>query len=269
MNRLALISGAVLVILILSLSSNLMAQDPDDPGEPDTVYFAPGGMRSATGETLFVWPDSFPQDVVIQVNAWNDNDVAAVYVVLTDSCNAAPCSAELDPAKNNLNPFPKCFEGSRIDHFAVLVCKVTYYPPTFYFAGTAMGEGPLPPGNGLLAKFIFTVNDTGRICLDTTLHPPSIVTQFVTTGAEGYYPIFEKRTFLVSDCGYSSGDPNYDGNTDIVDIVYLVNYIFRSGPPPCFEKSGDVTCDDDVNVIDVVYLVSYLFKAGPPPGYCP
>jgi hypothetical protein len=266
MKRLVVIFGIILMMAILYQSSGLMAQDP---GEPDTLYFSPGGMRSTTGDTLYVWPGVFPQDVIIYINFWNDNHIASFTVPLIDDCNGPPCSADLDSSKNNGADFNKCFEGSRLKDFGVVSLKLTYWPPEFMVGGTAMYADPVPPGDGLLATMIFTVSDTGRICLDTTFYSPSATLTFVDTLARGYTPVLKKRTLVIANCEYSQGDPNYDGNTDIVDVVYLINYIFRSGSPPCIEKSGDASCDGEVNVIDLVYLVGYLFKGGPAPGYCP
>jgi parallel beta-helix repeat protein len=62
------------------------------------------------------------------------------------------------------------------------------------------------------------------------------------------------------------GDANGDGETTIADVVYIVNYVFKSGPAPEPIRSADVNCDDIVDIIDAVYLVNYLFKNGPPPG---
>jgi hypothetical protein len=267
MKRFTLVLGLILVTSILYSSSGLMAQDPDDPGEPDTLYFSPGGMHSPTGDTIWIWPGVFPQDVVIHVNSWNDNDVLAITCVFTDTCNGPPCYAELDSSINNGFGDPKCFEGSRVEHFNYRLIKLTYFPPQFYFHVTKQGAPPMPPGDGLLAALTFTVFDTGRICLDTSFFPPSVVTDFFSV--ERYIPVFKQKDFVIANCGYSHGDPNYDDKTDIVDVVYLANYVFRSGPPPCFEKSGDANCDDEVNVTDIVYLIGYLFKGGPAPGYCP
>lgn len=66
---------------------------------------------------------------------------------------------------------------------------------------------------------------------------------------------------------YMRGDANSDANINIGDVVYLINYIFKSGPPPAFEKLGDPNCDDHINIGDAVYLVNYIFKSGPDP--CP
>lgn len=67
---------------------------------------------------------------------------------------------------------------------------------------------------------------------------------------------------------YRRGDPNNDGEVTIVDVVYLINYLFRSGPEPTpYVFVADINCDDSVDLIDIVYLINYLFKSGPKP--CP
>jgi hypothetical protein len=62
------------------------------------------------------------------------------------------------------------------------------------------------------------------------------------------------------------GDVNADRVINVSDVVYLINYLFISGPPPQPLAAGDCNCDGVVNVSDVVYLINYLFISGPPPG---
>jgi immune inhibitor A len=62
-----------------------------------------------------------------------------------------------------------------------------------------------------------------------------------------------------------SGDANGDGVIDIVDVVYLINYLFIGGPAPVPLAAGDANCDGVVDVSDVVYLINYLFVGGPAP----
>jgi len=64
------------------------------------------------------------------------------------------------------------------------------------------------------------------------------------------------------------GDANGDGEINVADIVYLVNFLYRGGDPPDPVDAGDANCDTIVDVGDVVYLVNYLYKGGDPPG-CP
>jgi serine protease AprX len=64
---------------------------------------------------------------------------------------------------------------------------------------------------------------------------------------------------------FRTGDVNRSGSVTVSDPVYLVNYLFKGGPPPYLLYRGDVNCDQSVTVGDIVYLISYLFKGGPEP----
>jgi len=113
-----------------------------------------------------------------------------------------------------------------------------------------------------------------------------------TTDASGYFEIIEVgggwRDILVSRPGYETvdtiimmnqnrtldlelapsyiaGDANYDGDVNIADVVYLINYIFHDGWGPIPYLAGDANSDDNVNIGDAVYLASYIFGDGPSP----
>ncbi len=63
------------------------------------------------------------------------------------------------------------------------------------------------------------------------------------------------------------GDFNLSGTIDLLDIVYLINYIYKDGPAPYPILSADVDCSGSNNILDVVYLINYIYKQGPPPCY--
>jgi len=72
----------------------------------------------------------------------------------------------------------------------------------------------------------------------------------------------------LSDLGISTfkcGDCNNDAVVDVGDVVYVINYLFKNGPPPQPMQAGDVNQDTVVDVGDVVYLINYLFKNGSAP----
>jgi len=62
------------------------------------------------------------------------------------------------------------------------------------------------------------------------------------------------------------GDCNGDEIVDVGDVVYLVNYLYKSGSAPDPVEAGDANGDEIVDVGDVVYLINYLYKSGPAPG---
>ncbi len=83
---------------------------------------------------------------------------------------------------------------------------------------------------------------------------------WVGGGEWGAY--FDKTVHLLP------GDANGDGVVAPGDVVYLINYLFRSGPPPNPMGAGDCNCDGAVAPGDVVYLINYFFRNGDPPC-CP
>jgi hypothetical protein len=65
--------------------------------------------------------------------------------------------------------------------------------------------------------------------------------------------------------GFVGGDANGDGEVNLADAVYIVNYLFIGGPPPDPLEAGDANSDGEVDLADAVYIVNYLFIGGPPP----
>ncbi len=63
-----------------------------------------------------------------------------------------------------------------------------------------------------------------------------------------------------------TGDVNGDGEINVADIVFLINYLFKGGPAPEPFRYGDPNADCSVDVADVIYLINYLYREGPPPG---
>ena len=64
---------------------------------------------------------------------------------------------------------------------------------------------------------------------------------------------------------YMCGDINGDDKINLLDPIYLVNYLFRSGPAPNPWERGDVNYDQEVNINDLVYIVDYIFNHGADP----
>ncbi|MCP4567218.1 MAG: PKD domain-containing protein [FCB group bacterium] len=62
------------------------------------------------------------------------------------------------------------------------------------------------------------------------------------------------------------GEVNGDGNINVGDAVYLINYVFKSGETPEPLDRGDANCDLSVNVGDAVWVINYVFKSGSAPG---
>jgi parallel beta-helix repeat protein len=68
---------------------------------------------------------------------------------------------------------------------------------------------------------------------------------------------------------YVCGDANTDSSVTVVDVIFLINYLFKDGPPPEPIDIGNVNCDEEMTISDAVFLVNYIFKEGISPCNCP
>ncbi len=66
-------------------------------------------------------------------------------------------------------------------------------------------------------------------------------------------------------CCDKPGDANNDNAVNVGDAVYVINYVFKSGPVPPCKCEGDANGDNAINVGDAVYVINYVFKSGPVP----
>lgn len=72
-------------------------------------------------------------------------------------------------------------------------------------------------------------------------------------------------SFQTIASGSIRGDANSDGNIDVGDAVFIINFVFKGGESPTPPLVADANCDGSVNVGDAVYIVNYVFKGGEPP----
>lgn len=69
--------------------------------------------------------------------------------------------------------------------------------------------------------------------------------------------------------GFVCGDANNSASVNILDVTYLISYLYKGGPAPTpWTQVGDVNHSGSLNILDVTYLISYLYKSGPAPQCC-
>jgi hypothetical protein len=69
------------------------------------------------------------------------------------------------------------------------------------------------------------------------------------------------KKYIEAGCG----DVNDDNAVNMLDILYLISYLYKGGPAPVPLESGDANGDGKTDMLDILHLISYLYKNGKPP----
>jgi subtilisin family serine protease len=153
--------------------------------------------------------------------------------------------------------------GTRAASFDQVTVKMESTPDSkvaiLFDAATTTAKEPLPPGDGIVANLWFRGSGLGWVRFDTTTL--SSYTFKVDNRFAAYLPDYRSFRAFVG----RRGDANADGEVNAGDAVFLINRVFKSGPPPPCDYNGDANNDTQINVGDVVYLINFIFRSGPPP----
>ncbi len=124
------------------------------------------------------------------------------------------------------------------------------------------GSEYLQPGAGILMNL--------RLRIDSSV-PDGTIFSFDTLTLNGplrlislygaYYPDFISGKIFVKD--EICGDLDKDLKVNVLDVVYLINYKFKNGPPPEPVMAADFNSDGEIDIYDVVAFINYKYKDGP------
>jgi hypothetical protein len=128
--------------------------------------------------------------------------------------------------------------------------------------------------------YIFVAADYygGVVAVDMTvpLAPTIAGSQTISGSVEGI-AVYNRHVYAVDDAGMmifacdvpncclTPGDADLDGLVSLGDVVLVINYIFKDGPPPGCPESADANHNCLVDIADPVYLMNYFLREGPPP----
>ena len=168
--------------------------------------------------------------------------------------------------------------GTRTDYFEVnSVINLDLFNKrlTYKLRTSVSGSVPaLEPGSGVIAKLYFTINGSATYGQSASISLDGYKTYFCQyTGDLLQYQTGTKNNGLISvaPCciglrGNVDGDPG--DMVDISDLVYLVDYMFTSGPVPSCTEEADINGSMPIDISDLVALVDFMFTDGTPPVSC-
>jgi hypothetical protein len=201
--------------------------------------------------------------IMVPIYLWNDEELGGFSLGFTYD------STELEIVKKTYDTTGTVIP---IDDESHMLEKITTGQYLFGWLDL-YGDNPIPVNTTDKARLLITIN----FKVKSTATPKTIVIDSAFVSPNAPFILSTNRGISVRPqfvhCPQGDiilgealcGDVNGSGNISIVDIVYMVNYIFKYGAPPRDPRSGDIDCDLKVTIADVVYLINYVFKAGPAP----
>ncbi len=236
-----LIWGVSCILLCVFPASEGFSQDP---GVPDTVRLA-NLVSDVSGPP-------YQGTAVLPIRVFNDEYLATLYIPLKWMGPLLGDSARFAGEREPYTHFGGINMGSK-------GCSIFFTVPY---------GGPFcPPGDDTLVYLYFSVEDTGFASFDTTSGGPAEnYLHFYDSLLNKIEPYFERPRLYHITPPYLPGDVNNDGQIDLGDVVFLINYLYKQGQPPEPIEVGDMNGDCVVDIGDIVYLINYLYKGGPAPG---
>jgi len=210
------------------------------------------------GDTLEFESDSAfaGQQVVISVNLINSQELESMIV----------------PFRFGNSPdavFDSATRGSRTEYFEDFnIAGQDFNNNRFAYqliADNGGGALPLSAGYGEVMKIFVTIDSFAfgglSAALDTTSFLNTKLSMYTPTTS--YIPILFTGSFSTKPI--IRGDTNRDFRINILDLTFLVDRIFRGGPPPITIQAADFNADFTVNINDLTYVIDYIFRGGPRP----
>jgi hypothetical protein len=96
---------------------------------------------------------------------------------------------------------------------------------------------------------------------------PPYPTRVVSGDNRSITPAVQGSTVIwflpLSTPSFLRGDANTDGDMNMADAIYLLQYLFAEGPAVRCPDAGDANDDESMNLADGIYILQYLFADGP------
>jgi hypothetical protein len=113
-----------------------------------------------------------------------------------------------------------------------------------------------------------TFTDNGDGTGDYSFYPDTVEVGnaydvlFIATDNQG---VSDSMLVTLEVVSFLRGDFDSDSRYTMNDLSCLIDYLFRHGEDPAEPEAADVNNDQAVNMIDITYMIRFLYQSGPPP----
>jgi len=196
------------------------------------IDWTKASFNLSAGEHTFLW--SYEKN---GSGSSGDDAVRVDYIIFPQLISTPIISTEFLPNWEQNNPYSQQLEATNAIGLVSWVDKFN----------DLSGTGLILSSGGLVS---------GTPTSEGTISFTAIVTDEINGIGEKFFD-FEINPDWIC------GDVNRDGDIDILDVVYIINYKYKGGPAPDPIESSNVNNDSVISILDVIYLINFKYKSGP------
>jgi PKD repeat protein len=164
-----------------------------------------------------------------------------------------------------------------LDSFSTAGCRTDYFDykaqisfdpfnrrMAFSLYNTQSSTPNLEAGSGPVLRLYFTISSSAT----PTQSAPIVLDGYLTYLPMFYGPILDYEPSLVAGIvtlPFTCGDADSDDIVNMLDILFLINYLYKGGPIPIIQIAADADSSGSIDMLDILYLINNLYKGGPAP----
>ncbi len=80
-------------------------------------------------------------------------------------------------------------------------------------------------------------------------------------------PVREGSSIIVLNVRQLHGDVDAKLGLTFSDLLFFVRFLYLDGPPPADPDFADANCDGDTDIVDLVTVLNFLYQQGPSPCF--
>ncbi|HDL03950.1 MAG: hypothetical protein DRP46_05005 [Candidatus Zixiibacteriota bacterium] len=244
MRILRIASGLIAVLLLFCVLA--MADDIYPPGTNIICRYSTDRTEYTSGDTMLIIRSLVNNESFSLTGLYMSDNLPPEFTLI--SCNLRINGVDID------HHFTGISQGLVIGFYD------TYYWVVDSPDDSLGAFNLIDPGDSLSLEILVMLPDSGLYLL------PLRTTVFYGNQT-GYFATDEPLSIAI-DLTEICGDANGDFGVNLLDITFIISYLYKGGLPPVPIDRGDIDNSAHVNLLDATYLISYLYKGGAPP-YCP
>ncbi|MFH2037540.1 MAG: trypsin-like peptidase domain-containing protein [Candidatus Zixiibacteriota bacterium] len=228
--------------------------DSDNPG--GRVYYQYDAEKCIIEFSQYPEYGANPGDVITaQVIIYAEGDIKFQYEFIASGFDLTSSTVGIENS-DGTDGLEVAFHTIYLhDHLAILFAR------PFQWLTTAKSSGTIA---SLEADTIVCWFKSGE--LDTGIYYASFtVTSNDPDPGDDIISIPIEMTVIEEGPSYICGDANNDEAVNILDITYIIAYLYKDGPAPDPLARADCNGTVDINILDITYLIAFLYKGGPDP----